>query len=194
MPDEKKKLINPGATVLEKLMPLVVIAIAATILAPTYIFLLQPELKKYLSGGEQNVQTAQEFLDKRKSYADQLKPLQELYEQYGSGSQANVIETIMPSDLDVATIYATFERIGRDLDIGVQSIDIGNVDGASSSVQGVKSVIISMKISGVGYEKMKDILRYLETTMRLTDVNVIDFDPRSKFLSLTMRVYYTTPK
>ena len=194
MPDEKKKLINPGATVLEKLMPLVVIAIAATILAPTYIFLLQPELKKYLSGGEQNVQTAQEFLDKRKSYADQLKPLQELYEQYGSGSQANVIETIMPSDLDIATIYATFERIGRDLDIGVQSIDIGNVDGASSSVQGVKSVIISMKISGVGYEKMKDILRYLETTMRLTDVNVIDFDPRSKFLSLTMRVYYTTPK
>ena len=194
MPDEKKKLINPGATVLEKLMPLVVIAIAATILAPTYIFLLQPELKKYLSGGEQNVQTAQEFLDKRKSYADQLKPLQELYEQYGSGSQANVIETIMPSDLDVATIYATFERVGRDLDIGLQSIDIGNVDGASSSVQGVKSVIISMKISGVGYEKMKDILRYLETTMRLTDVNVIDFDPRSKFLSLTMRVYYTTPK
>ncbi len=194
MPDEKKKLINPGATVLEKLMPLVVIAIAAAILAPTYIFLLQPELKKYLSGGEQNVQTAQEFLDKRKSYADQLKPLQELYEQYGSGSQANVIETIMPSDLDIATIYATFERIGRDLDIGVQSIDIGNVDGASSSVQGVKSVIISMKISGVGYEKMKDILRYLETTMRLTDVNVIDFDPRSKFLSLTMRVYYTTPK
>lgn len=195
MSDEKKRqLINPGATVLDKLLPLVVIAVFAVLFAPTYFFLLKPELAKYLPGGEQNIQSAKELLEKRKSYANQLKPLQELYELYGSGSKANIIETILPSDLDIPTIYATFERIGRDLNISVQSIDIGNLESASSSVQGVQSVIISMKMTGVGYEKMKDILRYLESSMRLTDVNVVDFDPRSKFLSLTMRVYYSVPK
>lgn len=194
MAEEKKKLINPGATVLDKVLPVIVIMIVAAVLAPTYFFLLQPELKKYLPGGEQNIRTAQELLEKRKGYVDQLKPLQELFEQYGSGSQSNIIGTILPSDLDIPTIYATFERIGRDLQIGVQSIDIGSVESASSSVQGVKSVIISMKISGVRYEKMKEILQYLETTMRLTDVTTIDFDPRSKFLSLTMRVYYNASK
>lgn len=194
MAEEKKQLTNPGATVIEKLMPLVVVLIFLAVLAPTYFFLLQPELNKYLPGGDQNIETARELLAKRKIYASQLKPLQELYEQYGNGSQSNVIETILPPELDIPTIYATFERIGNDLDIGVQSIDIGSVEGASSSVAGVKSVTISMKMSGVGYEKMKEILRYLETSMRLTDVNVIDFDPRSKFLSLTMRVYYSSTK
>lgn len=194
MSDGKKQLINPGATVLDKLMPLIVVVIFAAVLAPTYFFLIQPELSKYLPGGDHNIATAQDLLDKRKAYESQLKPLQELYEQYGNGSQSNVIDTILPSDLDIPTIYATFERIGRDLNVSVQSIDIGNIESASSSVQGVKSVIISMKMSGVVYSKMKEILHYLESSMRLTDVNVVDFDPRSKFLSLTMRVYYSVPK
>lgn len=195
MSDEKKhQLINPGATVLEKVLPLVVLAIFAAVFAPTYLYLLKPQIAKFLPGGEQNIQSAKELLEKRKNYANQLKPLQELYELYGSGSKANIIETILPPALDVPTIYATFERIGKDLGVTVQSIDIGSLDSTSSSVQGVKSAVISMKMSGIGYEKMKDILRYIEHSMRLTDVTVIDFDPRSKFLSLTMKVYYSAPK
>ncbi len=195
MPNEKKQLINPGATVLDKVMPLIVVLIFIAILTPTYLFLIQPELTKYLPGGIHNIQTAQELLNKRKVYVSQLKPLEELYERYGSPAQSgSIIDIILPSELDIPTIYATFERIGRDLGVSVQSIDIGNMESASSSVQGVKSAIISMKMSGVQYEKMKDILKTFESSMRLTDVNVIDFDPRSKFLSLTMRVYYSAQK
>ncbi len=194
MAEEKKQLINPAATVIGKVMPVIVIVIFAAVLAPTYFFLLQPELNKYVSGGTQNIDTARELLEKRKNYAAQLRPLEDLYDEYGTGSQSNTIETILPTSLDIPTIYAIFERFGRDMNIGVQSIDIGSLESASSAVQGVKSVIISMKMSGVGYEKMKEILKYLEVSMRLTDVTTIDFDPRAKFLSLTMRVYYNESK
>ncbi len=194
MAGEKKQLINPAATVLGKVMPVVIVIIFASILAPTYFFLLKPELNKYLPGGGSNIDTARELLDKRKIYAAQLRPLEDLYDEYGNGSQSNIIDTIVPSGLDIPTIYAIFERFGREMNVGVQSIDIGNLESASSSVQGVKSSIISMKMSGVGYEKMKEILHYLEVSMRLTDVTTVDFDPRGKFLSLTMRVYYNETK
>lgn len=194
MSDEKKQLIHPTANVIDKLMGFIVVLVFFAILAPAYIFLISPQLEKILPGGDAHRQTAEELLAKRTSYLKSLQPLQELYDAYGPKSESNLIESIVPSSVDIATLYALFERLGRELNVSVQTIDIGSVEGASSPIKGVESVIVSLKFADVNYGKMKEILSALESNLRLTDTIVIDYDPRSKFLSLTTRLYYFSKK
>lgn len=194
MVDEKKQLIHPTANVVDKLMSIIVLLIFVAVLAPSYIFLISPQLEKILPGGDVHRQTAEEILSKRTKYLVALKPLQELYDAYGPKSESNLIESIAPSSIDIPTLYALFERLGRELNVSIQTIDIGSVESASSGVKDIESVIVSLKFAGITYEKTKEILSTLESNLRLTDVMVIDYDPRSKFLSLTMRLYYFAQK
>lgn len=194
MSDEKKQLIHPSESVIDKLMGLIVVLVFLAILAPTYIFLISPQLEKILPGGDAHQQTAEELLSKRTAYLKSLQPLQELLDAYGSESKSDLIGSIAPSSIDIATLYALFERLGREMNVSIQTIDIGSAEGASSLVKGVESVIVSLRFADVNYGKMKEILSTLESNLRLTDVVVIDYDPRSKFLSLTVRLYYFSKK
>ncbi|MEK7103240.1 MAG: hypothetical protein AAB870_02740, partial [Patescibacteria group bacterium] len=57
----------------------------------------------------------------------------------------------------------------------------------------VQSLQVNMKVANVSYTAMKQFLDAIEKNIRVADVQSISFDPRSRFVDISIRSYYRTP-
>lgn len=181
---------NPiSPQIIAKATPTVAAVLCLTVSAIGYVFLVAPEMEKYRPGGPLDVEAKRQVVQNRKQYLSDLKKLNQLYEEYGSGEQ-NVVSSIIPNDKDVSSLFATYELLAKQMKIGLESIDIVSQDGKVKNIPGAREIVISLKFSGVNYTKFKEVLSVLETYGRFTDVLSFDIQPESQFANINIRTYY----
>lgn len=190
MPAQRNRDISK---ILEIATPLAMIALFFVVILAAYTMVLDREIRKYMPGGSFHTDTEREIVQSRTAYAQDLEMLYQLYTTYGSGT-ANAVEQIIPTDKEIPSLFAAYERVAKKLKVGLETLDIVNVDAISKTAQGAREMTISLKFSNVDYERFKQLLEIFETLMRFTDVISFDLQPETRFANLMIKIYYYPEK
>ncbi len=191
MPFEPKKT---GATIFDAVSPFLIVIIFAIVFGGAYTYFIQPELQKYLPGGPLNYQTVKDVLTSRTQYRDNLNALFTFYKGTTANAQ-DPLAMVLPSDKDIPTLYALFEKIAKDVGVGLQVIDISQKDENAKNTDGkIKEVAISLRFVNVDYAALQRLLTALEGNIRLTTINDISFDPANSIANFSVTTYYFTGK
>ena len=177
-------------SITEILEPFLIVAIFAVILYVGYTTLFQQQFEQLLPGGSLHVETVKQQLSDRKDYLAALTKLDDLY-QSSTKDVSKELSELLPSDQGVPQIFASYEAIGNKFGVSIQSIDIVS-DKAVAPKQnsGVQSLLVSMKVANASYDSVKQFLDAVENNVRIADVQSISFDPRSRFIDISLRSYY----
>ena len=134
--------------------------------------------------------SVQELLKSRKLYHDDLSGLYTFYTA-SQKQQQDPLAMILPSDKEIPTLYALFEKIGKDVDVGLQVIDIaqGKEDAKNTKGQ-IKKVPLSLRFVNVDYAGLKRVINALETNIRLTTIDNFSYDPGNNVASFSVSTYY----
>lgn len=173
-------------------VPFLVVLIFAGVFGSFYYYSIQPELQKYLPGGSVNETEVKLLLDSRTAYRNDLKALSDFVKR-AEESQQDPIALALPSNADVPTLYALFEKLASDVGVGLQVIDIGAEREGAKETQGqIRRIPITLRFVNVDYPTLQRLLTALEQNIRLTMVETLAYDPINQSASLTVFTYYFT--
>lgn len=173
-------------------VPFLIVLIFAGVFGSFYYYIIQPELQKYLPGGPVNESEVKLLLDTRTTYRSDLKALSD-FVQRAEENQQDPIALVLPSNADVPTLYALFEKLASDVGVGLQVVDIGSErEGAQETLGQIRRVPITLRFINVDYHALKRLLTALEQNIRLTTVETLAYDPINQSISLTVVTYYFT--
>ncbi len=180
--------------ILEALTPFLIVIIFALVFVSFFYYIIQPSLQNYLPGGPVNVGTVQELLKSRRVYKDDLNGLFSFYTSSKKAPQDPLV-MIFPSDKDVPTLYALFEKLAQDIDVGLQVIDISENGSDAKNTRGqIRKVPISLRFVNVDYAGLKRVISVLESNIRLTAIDNFSYDPINKTASFSIATYYFTER
>lgn len=190
MPQIEKRKIR-FSFILDKIEPVLMFAIVGGVLWYMYTSFIQPELGKYLSGGEFNLDTEKAKLAEQQGYLKELKEFYALYQEKTSGT--DVLAGTVPQHAEYPAFFSGFEKVAADLDMGLEVVSISPPKGIEEKKQEkgeLKELAISAKFTKVDYKKLKTLLNIFETNKRILDVQSIDADPAGGFASFIIKTYY----
>jgi hypothetical protein len=178
--------------ILDALTPFLIVIIFAAVFGSFFYYIIQPESQKYLPGGPSNEFSVKELLKSRKTYRDDLNGLFTFYTSSKTQEQ-DPLTMILPSDKDVPTLYALFEKMAKDIDVGLQVIDISDARETTKSARSmVKRVPVALRFVNVDYGGLKRIIAALEHNGRLTAIENYSYDPGNNVASFSVVTYYFT--
>ena len=190
MPQIEKKKIR-FSFILDKIEPLLVLAIIVGVLWYMAISFIWPEFRKYMAGGEFHVQTEKAKLTEQQAYFKELKNFYTLYQQRTSG--ADVLAGTVPLHADYPSFFAGFEKVAADLGLGLEVVSITPPKGIEPKKKEkgeLKELLVSAKFTKVDYKKLKTLLNIFETNKRILDVQSVDADPAGGSASFVIKTYY----
>lgn len=192
--EAKQRTVSPLVILLDRIAPLLIVIIFGVIFGFFFIRVIQPEYQKYLPGGPLHADTEKIRLQDRIRYRDDLKKLYDLYKENTSG-ELDQLSLLVPPTQDISTLLAGTERLIRSNGASLQSIEFVGVDSDVKQIKpGIQQFQVSLQITQVDYPRLKNVLRALETQIRLTDLESIDFDPSAKTASIIGTVYWSPAK
>lgn len=186
MPAQQKTPVK----IFDAAVPFLIVLIFAAVFGPFFYYIIQPELQKYLPGGPSNYTAIKQLLDSRTTYRNDLKSLADFVAQSEAREQ-DPIALILPSSEDIPTLYALFEKLAKDVGVGLQVVDIasGGSD-PQDAKEPIRKVRISLRFINVDYDSLKRLLTALETNIRLTTIESLAYDPVNQFASVSIFTYY----
>lgn len=189
--EAKQRTVSPLVILLDRIAPLFIVLIFGVVFGFFFIRVIQPEYQKYLPGGPLHADTEKMRLQDRTRYRDDLKKLFDLYKENTSG-ELDQLSLLVPPTQDVPTLLAGTEKLIRSQGVSLQSIEFVGVDSDVKPIKpGIFQFQISLQITQVDYPRLKNVLRALETQIRLTDLESINFDPSAKTASIIGKVYWS---
>jgi hypothetical protein len=139
-----------------------------------------------------------------------LEELKKIKENYDKISQEDIkkLDLMVPSMLDKEELLVQLEKIilqngllfsnlaVKEGGSGSQSADESVLieqsapAGDLSSSGEIKSLNISLPLTGVSYEGLKNILKVFQNNLRLMDINSISYNPEGQTINLEITTYY----
>lgn len=176
--------------VFEAFVPFLIVLIFASVFGSFFYYIIQPEMQKYLPGGPANYTSVKELLDSRTSYRNDLKSLADFASVAEKNGQ-DPIALVLPSNEDVPTLYALFEKMAKDAGVGLQVIDISQrAEDAKNAKGQIREVPVQLRYVNVDYETLKRLISVIESNIRLTRIKSLSYDPVGQALSILVTTYY----
>ena len=157
----------------------------------SYGVLIAPEWIKVRPGGELNISTQQQLLNDRKTYLANLTTMVSLYKDYNS-QDTKQINSLLPTGQNVPELFALYEKIASNHGMTLQSIDVSAdaPGGQVKKVSGVSQLSVNLKLSNASYRAFKAFLAEAEQSQRLIDIGTMNYDSRTKFLTMRVVNYF----
>ncbi|MFA6215883.1 MAG: type 4a pilus biogenesis protein PilO [Patescibacteria group bacterium] len=162
-----------------------------------YYFILEPKYNEVGVGGKYNLSTMQEELNKRKAYLDNLRKLNNNYQNINQ-TEIEKLKQILPSDQDIPGLFVQLQSLAEESGLLLAGVSINEVPEAKKIAKGsseavIKKLNVSLNLISTGkgsYEEVKIFLTALEDNLRLFDVNSVYFAPDSANYSINLFTYY----
>jgi Tfp pilus assembly protein PilO len=190
---EKKSLNNQLTSqllmLLHKFFFVIVLIIFAAILVVGYVFLIQP---KYQVAKEKQQSEAKQKNAENEKYRTYLEKLFQYRNEYNQISQADKekIDAMIAGKYLPETVFADMEKLVFSQGMILNSIDVKTDESGEKKMGGIGEATITLEISGISYEGLKQLLAVIENSMRLMDVKKINFSPMQNSASLEISTYY----
>jgi hypothetical protein len=134
---------------------------------------------------------------------------QHLLDAYNGISAADLaaINTLLPESQYLETLFSQLNAAARQNGIFLTAIVLNDETAANgpkssrlevseqsaadaAADKGLRTVNLTLKVSGAGYPAFKNFLASLEQNTRLLDVSEVSYDPKSEAAEITLNAYY----
>jgi len=202
---KKNKKRNSALTLaLIRYYRLITALLVVVIIFLSYQFILEPKYQQVSLGGQYNLATLEEELNKRETYLKSLKELSGNYQKI-SQDQIENLKKILPAEKDIPSLFVQLQTLTKQYNLMLATISINETSETpptkknkaqeeTSPVQEIKKMDISLNLIGEegenNYLAIKEFLSALENNLRLFDVNSVYFNPTSANYSINLFTYY----
>lgn len=171
------------------------IVTAVLILFLGYRFFLENKIVEYrnnyqiLRGLESRIIQGQDQLEKSKAFSEKLyRP---------TASDSRIFDMVLADKLDQSSLIEHLSTMANRSGFTVASINFEDINGNSikrdANYHEYGKVLVRLKLSGGGYEQLKNLIALAESSIMLTEVSSVSFDSKSPLFELSLIVYYYKP-
>jgi hypothetical protein len=185
---------------------IIFVVFLAIIISGLFIF-VKPKYESVRSSISKTKETETAEYLKQSVRLEELKKIKENYDKI-SQKDIKKLDLMVPSVLDKEELLVQLEKIilqngllfsnlaVKEAGGGSQTADKSVLieepapAGDSSSSGEIKSLNISLPLTGVSYEGLKNILKVFQNNLRLMDINSISYNPGGQTINLEITTYY----
>lgn len=172
---------------------LILIFLMIVLLAGVYIVLIKPKYQATMDAILINTEQQRILLTEQQKKLNNLKAVSEIYNKIPT-TDLTKFDEVLPEAYVKERLFGELEEIISRNGFKVNSIgldsgdqvkkDEGDVSGGRGKIE------IDLSLAAVDYAGLKNILRLLESNLRLFDIRTISFSPSGNSVDLSLTTYY----
>ncbi len=174
---------------------LILVFVLALILLGAYLAFIKPKYQETKLLIQNNLEQQQRLYAEQVKKLNNLKVISDLYEKIPV-SDLDKFNEVLPDDYVKEALFGELEEIITQNGFVVNSISLSDSglsienEKEANSKEKVGSLSISLSLSAINYNNLKNLLRLLESNLRLFDVTEVNFDPGGNGVELVLSTYY----
>jgi len=174
---------------------LILVFVLALILLGAYLAFIKPKYQETKLLIQNNLEQQQRLYAEQVKKLNNLRVVSDLYEKIPV-SDLDKFNEVLPDDYVKEALFGELEEIITQNGFVVNSISLSDSglsienEEEANSKEKVGSLSISLSLSAINYNNLKNLLRLLESNLRLFDVTEINFDPGGNGVELILSTYY----
>lgn len=174
---------------------LILVFVLALILLGAYLAFIKPKYQETKLLIQNNLEQQQRLYAEQVKKLNNLRVISDLYEKIPV-SDLDKFNEVLPDDYVKEALFGELEEIITQNGFVVNSISLSDSglsienEEEANSKEKVGSLSISLSLSAINYNNLKNLLRLLESNLRLFDVTEINFDPGGNGVELILSTYY----
>ena len=167
-----------------------------------YVFVVEPKYQRTKDNIKTNYIKQQQLYSEQKQNLDNLKKLIYIYESINP-EIINKVESVLPKQYIKEQLFSDIDFLLTKNGYLVSSVEIGGGEKSANTYSrfqqeeskktfsgDIGSMTISLNVGGVDYFGLKSLLEILESSLKIMDVNSINFNPSSRSAILKITTYY----
>jgi len=174
---------------------LILVFVLALVLLGAYLAFIKPKYQETKLLIQNNLEQQQRLYTEQVKKLNSLKVISDLYEKIPI-ADLDKFNEVLPDDYVKEALFGELEEIITQNGFVVNSISLSDSglsienEEEANSKEKVGSLSISLSLSAINYNNLKNLLRLLESNLRLFDVTEINFDPGGNGVELILSTYY----
>lgn len=173
---------------------IIIVGIVLLVLALAYFLLIKPKYDLTMMAIKSNIEQQQRLYAEQVKKLNNLKAISSLYEKI-SPADLKKFNGVLPDSYVRESLFGELEEIISQNGFVLNSVNISkeeDKEGGDSAGKSAKvgEINIQLSISSIDYAGFKNLLRLIESNLRLFDVTNLSFSPGANTASLTLTTYY----
>mgnify|MGYP000985493738 CR=1 FL=1 len=174
---------------------LILVFVLALVLLGAYLAFIKPKYQETKLLIQNNLEQQQRLYTEQVKKLNSLKVISDLYEKIPI-ADLDKFNEVLPDDYVKEALFGELEEIITQNGFVVNSISLSDSglsienEEEANSKEKVGSLSINLSLSAINYNNLKNLLRLLESNLRLFDVTEINFDPGGNGVELILSTYY----
>ena len=174
---------------------LILVFVLALILLGAYLAFIKPKYQETKLLIQNNLEQQQRLYTEQVKKLNNLRVISDLYEKIPI-ADLDKFNEVLPDDYVKEALFGELEEIITQNGFVVNSISLSDSglsienEEEANSKEKVGSLSISLSLSAINYNNLKNLLRLLESNLRLFDVTEVNFDPGGNGVELILSTYY----
>ncbi len=173
------------------------------ILAMAYFAVIRPKYNDTLAAIKTNLEQQQRIYSSQQIKLNNLKAVADLYKKIPA-ADLKKFNSVLPDNYIKERLFGELEEIVTQNGFILSSVNIisdqedGQAAGAGNGNQGANSSVsenvgvinLELSVTAINYAGFKNLLRTMETNLRLFDITKVSFSPGGNSASFILSTYY----
>lgn len=188
---------------------IIILFIAITALVVAYFIVIKPKYDETMAAIQANIEQQQKLYSDQQKKLNSLKTVSDLYSKISS-SDLKKFNGVLPDDYVKERLFGEMDEIIKQNGFILNSVQINKAEKKDETKKAlseeeraaaapviktnVSEITIQLSLSAVNYTGFKNLLKLLETNLRLFDVTQVNFSPSDNAVSLSLTTYYYNKK
>lgn len=183
---------------------ILILLVVIIVLTLSYFFVIRPKYDETMAAIQTNIEKQQKLYSEQQKKLNSLVTISNLYSKISS-SDLKKFNGVLPDDYVKEKLFGELDEIISQNGFILNSVEITKTDkktdakkeaatDAKETVPEIKtnvsSLTIEMSLSAVNYSGFKNLLKVLETNLRLFDITQVAFAPGGNSATISLTTYY----
>ncbi len=174
---------------------IILVVIVILVLAFSYFLVLKPKYDSTMMAISLNYEQQQKLYLAQQKKLNNLKTIADLYDKI-SAADLKKFNGVLPDSYVKERLFGELDEIITTNGFILNSISIDKseipaaAEGAPAPSVKTGAINIQLAISAIDYAGFKNLLKLLESNLRLFDISQVSFSPSGNSASLTLTTYY----
>lgn len=174
---------------------IILVVFVIVFLTVAYYVVIKPKYDTTMAAIKVNIESQQRLYAEQQKKLNNLKTIADLYKKI-SPSDLKKFNGVLPDAYVKERLFGEFDEIISQNGFILNSVNISKdepktaEDGSVPVSANVGRLNLQLSISAIDYAGFKNLLRLLESNLRLFDITNLSFSPSGNTANLTLTTYY----
>lgn len=175
---------------------IIMVFVVIIVLVISYFIIIKPKYDATMAAIKINIEQQQKIYNDQYKKLTSLKTVAELYKKI-SPTDLKKFEGVLPDNYVKERLFGELEEIITQSGFILDSVTIEKPAEADAAKEGkpllptkIGTINLQLSLSAIDYAGFKNLLKLLESNLRLFDVTNVTFSPEGNSATLTLSTYY----